>query len=153
MTDRATLEALLARVLEGTGPDRELDAEIHAATLYIKPIIPEAVVMRECQENGFYAIHYVPGSPGSVSYWHQAPPFTGSLDAVLRDLLLKGWGWAISTTGDLVPCAYGHSPDRSFWVDDTKAATPARAVCAFALRARIWIALQISGGKDEPVGN
>jgi hypothetical protein len=31
MTDRATLEALLARVLEGTGPDRELDAEIARA--------------------------------------------------------------------------------------------------------------------------
>ena len=31
MTDRATLEALLARVLEGTGPDRELDFAIAAA--------------------------------------------------------------------------------------------------------------------------
>lgn len=31
MTDRATLEALLARVLEGEGPDRELDAEITRA--------------------------------------------------------------------------------------------------------------------------
>ena len=31
MTERATLEALLARVLEGTGPDRELDAEIARA--------------------------------------------------------------------------------------------------------------------------
>jgi len=30
MTDRATLEALLARVLEGAGPDRELDADIEA---------------------------------------------------------------------------------------------------------------------------
>ena len=28
MTNRATLEALLARVLEGTGPDRELDLRI-----------------------------------------------------------------------------------------------------------------------------
>ena len=28
MTDRATLEALLARVVQGEGPDRELDAEI-----------------------------------------------------------------------------------------------------------------------------
>jgi hypothetical protein len=28
MTERATLEALLARVLEGTGPDRELDSDI-----------------------------------------------------------------------------------------------------------------------------
>ena len=28
MTERATLEALLARVLEGTGPDRELDLRI-----------------------------------------------------------------------------------------------------------------------------
>jgi hypothetical protein len=31
MTDHATLEALLARVLEGEGPDRELDGEIGAA--------------------------------------------------------------------------------------------------------------------------
>ena len=28
MTNRATLEALLARVLEGTGPDQELDLRI-----------------------------------------------------------------------------------------------------------------------------
>ena len=31
MTERATLEALLARVLEGTGPDRELDRAIAMA--------------------------------------------------------------------------------------------------------------------------
>ena len=146
MTDRATLEALLARVLEGEGWDAKLNADI-AVTL--------GGWQRKWHDSerphGWY------WRRGDYSWTAEGEgypaDYLGSLDAVLRDLLPEGWGWAISTTGDLVPCAYGHSPDRSFWVDDTKAATPARAVCAFALRARIWIALQISGGKDEPLGN
>ena len=147
MTDRATLEALLARVSEGDGPDRELDGEIACAV--------NGFTMHEDSNpaDGHFAFWY--GKPwesvcSNCSNW---PPYTASLDAVLRDLLPEGWGWAISTTGDFVPCAYGHSPDKSFWVDDAKAATLARAVCAFALRARISMVMQKSGGKNEPVGN
>lgn len=69
MTNRATLEALLARVLEGTGPDRELDAEID---LYLL-------------DAGLR------GQRFSIPF--DAPPYTASLDAVLRGLLLKGWDW------------------------------------------------------------
>jgi len=152
MTDRATLEALLARVLEGTGPDRELDAEIEAC-LTGRVTHPRNPGWTFEPQDAEWKLARLADSPFISRAARPAPPFTESLDAVLRDLLPEGWGWAISTTGDLVPCAYGHSPDKSFWVDDTKAATPARAVCAFALRARIWIALQISGGKDEPLGN
>lgn len=136
MTDRATLKALLARVLAGAGPDRALDGALAEA-------LQVGGNPWKHDGDGWISVH---------GFGCQAAMFTASLDAALK-LVPDGWGWAISTTGDLVPCAYGHSPDRSFWVDDTKAATPARAVCAFALRARIWIALQISGGKDEPLGN
>ena len=137
MTNRATLEALIARVVEGTGPDRELDAEIHAATLYIKPIIPEAVVTRECQENGFYARHHVPGSPGGVLYWHQAPPFTGSLDAALT-LVPEGWSWFVAMRHYLAPFGAAGSvwqagQQRGIFTAD--AATPARALIAACLKA------------------
>ena len=140
MTNRATLEALLARVLEGTGPDRKLDAEIHAATLHIKPITPEAIVTRECQENGFYALHHVPGSPGGVSYWHQAPPFTGSLDAALT-LVPDGWSWHVAlrkwpTPTRATGSVWSESLDgnKLFYVD---AATPPRALIAACLKARM----------------
>ncbi len=139
MSERATLEALLARVLEGTGPDRELDAEIHAATLYIKPIIPEAIVTRECQENGFYAFHHVPGSPGGVSYWHQAPPYTVSLDSALT-LVPDGWSWHSALRTYLTP----FRATGSVWQDgqqyalfNADANTPARALIAACLKARM----------------
>lgn len=135
MTERATLEALLARVLEGTGPDRELDAEIHAATLHIKPITPEAVVTRECQENGFYALHQVPGSSGGVSYWHQAPPYTASLDAVLRDLLPIGYDWVRRTPGTMALVC------RNDWfsIAAQDHQEPARALIAACLKARMEV--------------
>ena len=63
MTDRATLEALLARVLEGIGPDRELDRAIAMA------LTPKA-------RRGMYVRRH----------------YTTSLDAALT-LVPEGWDW------------------------------------------------------------
>ena len=63
MTNRATLESLLARVLEGTGPDRELDRAIAMA------LTPKA-------RRGMYVRRH----------------YTTSLDAALT-LVPEGWSW------------------------------------------------------------
>ena len=70
MTNRATLEALLARVLEGTGPDRELDRAIAMA------LPPKA-------RRGMYVRRH----------------YTNSLDAALT-LLTDGWFAEIGTRPD-----------------------------------------------------
>ena len=116
MTDRATLEALLNRVLEGTGPDRELDGEID---LYLL-------------EAGLRAERF------SVPFG--APHYTGSLDAALT-LVPEGWSWHVALRKWPTPTrATG-----SVWsenLDGTKlfyveATTPPRALIAACLKARM----------------
>jgi hypothetical protein len=134
MSDRATLLALAERCEQAAGPDRELDVAIA------------------------FACGIVTSRDGDCFYGHKdhsvvvldrdyydhdgnAPalmPFSASLDAAVT-LVPEGWGWAVSTTGAGLPCAYGHPPGNGLavaWIDDTPAATPALAMCAFALRAR-----------------
>jgi len=133
MTDRATFEALLARVLEGEKPDRELDAEIGAAfrVLPTNSVGPNVLGWLRRWEGPFVTDPALPGhilTENRINW--KAPPYTESLDAVLRDLLPEGWGWAISTTGDLMPCAYGHSLIGLFgWMTQK----PLRLLARFAL--------------------
>lgn len=97
MTNHATLEALLARVLEGAGPDRELDAEIALAFGVVSSRVG----------NCFYGHkHYSVMVLDRDYYDHdgnapELPPFTGSLDAVLRDLLPLGYDWVRRTPGTM----------------------------------------------------
>ena len=137
MTNRAILESLFARVLEGTGPDRELDADIEAC-LTGRVTHPRAPGWTfETQDTELKLARLV-----DIQFISRvsrpAPPYTASLDAALK-LVPEGWRWAVSTTNDDSPCAFGHPPDKSFWIEDTPAATPALALCAFALRARAAI--------------
>ncbi len=119
MSDHTTLIALAERCEQAAGPDRELDNAILSALGY---------------------------SWRGMAYWHNddnhvlkgSTFFTKILDAAVT-LVPDGWGWAVSTTGAGLPCAYGHPPGNGLevsWIDDTPAATPALAMCAFALRAR-----------------
>ena len=85
MTDRATLEALLARVLEGTGPDREIDGQLALLKGYTYEKRKGEKFPWWRRPDGF-----------RISIWgdqNKPPPYTASLDAVLRDLLPEGWGW------------------------------------------------------------
>jgi hypothetical protein len=87
MTDRAILAALLARVLEGTGPDRELDRCIHEALGFCTH--RKSTRYTAQGDSGFTC-----DACGVDLYGDRGwPSYTGSLDAVLRDLLLKGWDW------------------------------------------------------------
>ena len=82
MTDRATLEALLARVLEGEGPDRELDAEID---LYLL----DAGIRAERFSIPFDAPHYTASLDAALTVFFGNPPplIPSEPRLVLRDAL------------------------------------------------------------------
>lgn len=94
MTNRATLQALLNRVLEGEGPDRELDAEI------------------ACAVNGFTMHEDSNPGDGHFAFWHGKPweslcsncsgwpHYTTSLDVALT-LLTDGWDWVRRVPGTM----------------------------------------------------
>ena len=108
MTDRATLEALLARVLEGTGPDRELDFAIAAAF----------------------------GWPDSPNLHQHARRYTESLDAALT-LVPEGWLYELHSGNDedwAEVTLFPYLAKATFW---TRAATPPRALIAACLKARM----------------
>jgi hypothetical protein len=117
MTDRATLEALLARVLEGTGPDRELDGDL-AEALQVggNPWKHEG--------DGWISVH---------GFGCQAAMFTQSLDSALT-LVPEGWTWA-RYHGGTFECAV--LDDRRVLFERGEAATPARALIAVCLKARM----------------
>ena len=104
MTERATLEALLARVLEGTGPDRELDGEID---LYLL-------------EAGLRAERF------SIPF--DAPRFTGSLDATIT-LVPPGATW-VRRTPSTMALVFGGDDFRMAEVH----IEPCRALIAACLR-------------------
>ena len=137
MTDRATLEALLNRVLEGTGPDRELDAEI------------------ACAVNGFTMHEDSNPGDGHFAFWHGKPweslcsncsgwpHYTGpGLDAALT-LLPEGRDWHVQSNPSAGACWASISPAkhdlklREWGSGMMKAATPARAIIAACIKARM----------------
>ena len=129
MTDRATLEALLARVLEGTGRDRELDAEISLALGIVSSRVG----------NCFYGHkHYSVLVLDRDYYDHdgnapELPPYTASLDAVLRDLLPEGWLWVCGSYGN-ARVYQDQTAGKSFIGEN---ACPERALCEACIRARM----------------
>ena len=115
MTNRATLEALLARVLEGTGPDRELDFAIAAAF----------------------------GWPDSPNLHQHARRYTESLDSALT-LVPEGYWWQISNgkRRHYDPQAgaelfFDGGPNRGDMAFTADAATPPLALIAACLKARM----------------
>ena len=129
MTNRATLEALLARVLEGTGPDRELDADISLALGIVSSRVG----------NCFYGHkHYSVMVLDRDYYDHDGnapalPSYTASLDAALT-LVPEGWTWA-RYHGGVFECAM--LDERRVLFERGEAATPARALVAACLKARM----------------
>jgi len=116
MTDRVSLADLLYRVLEGSGPDRELDAEI-------------AVLIGGWERRWFGG----DGHPSPGFYWRKGdyswtkdgdtPPYsTASLDAAVT-LVPEECGWMVMSSAAKVGVWPSHG------------ATPALALCAAALRA------------------
>lgn len=128
MTDRATLEALLARVLEGEGPDRELDAEIARMLL---PSDADAVTRSR------YGWSYrVFGPDGWDDEWLENKPYTASLDATLT-LVPEGWHSLIGARPDWPWVQMWEFPLPCRKVPTTNAPTIQRALIAACLKARM----------------
>ena len=130
MTDRATLEALLARVLEGTEPDRELNAGI-------------AVMV------GGWRRKWHDSERPHGWYWRRGDyswtaemdgypsDYLGSLDAALT-LVPEGWNWEIYSDG--IALLWKQPPEHLSirrTVTAPRCATPARALIAACIEARM----------------
>jgi hypothetical protein len=124
MTDRATLLALAERCEQAAGPDRELDAEI-----------ARFLVLAGAED--------IARSRYGWSY------FTASLDAAVtlvpvempRNLRPGEWWWMLETWPDECRASVHYeNGDPAILEESAKAATPALALCAAALRARAGMA-------------
>ena len=132
MTERATLEALLARVLEGTGPDRELDAEI-AVALFGGEIIwktanytMDAYPARRIQNSDYVGGYQ---NAGVLAY-------TESLDAALT-LVPEGWHAEIGTRPDWPWARLFKWTYPAGNTEFISGPTPPRALIAACLKARM----------------
>ena len=135
MTDRATLEALLARVLEGAGPDRELDADIEAC-LTGRVTHPRAPGWTfEAQDTELKLARLV-----NIRFISRAsrpaPPYTASLDAALT-LVPDGWLYEIYSGNNEDWAEVKLTPTVGFANPVIDATTPARALIAACLKARM----------------
>lgn len=144
MTDRATLEALLARVLNGEGPDRELDGEIGAAfrVLPTNSVGPNVLGWLRRWEGPFVTDPSLPGhilTENRINW--KAPPYTESLDAALT-LVPEGWDWARNPGVDKILVSLSINiplPDGTFkseWISQTHT-DDKRALIAACIKARM----------------
>ena len=133
MSSPKKMRALIEQVEQATGPDRELDAAI--TRLVSIPADAEEVrwsprgEMRELRGRVF-------DGGGWGDEWWEVPTYTASLDAAVS-LVPSGWGWAIKAKMEGAEFSSscwnyltGHGPS-------TLGATPALALVAAALRARL----------------
>lgn len=127
MTDPDTLAALVARVEQAAGPDRELDVLISVAVgrgdeeTHVITYIPEMGLKPQ----------RVAWRPNGLAGDVECRRYTASLDAAVT-LVPEGAGFVLSAYGD------GTAAFATITVGTTtKAATPALALVAAALRARM----------------
>jgi hypothetical protein len=116
---------LAARCEAATGHDRELDAAIACAA---GPMIaPDWVVSARPSDNRVGAVvrYFDDGTHG----WYDAERFTASLDAAMT-LVPEGCSWAINSRNSAEVFGMGCGQGGG------RAATPALALTAAALRAR-----------------
>jgi hypothetical protein len=107
MTDAATLRALIERVEQATGADRRLDGDIETAL----------------------------GWP-FAQWTGDARPFTSSLDAA-ASLVPEGWQWVCGKDRPENGGAWADVQPNAVGVTKRRAATPALALTAAALGARL----------------
>ena len=124
--------ALADRVEQATGPDRELDCAIRMAVY-----APEGSTMEQSPINGNWCIYsgtsFRTGKPALwESHLGRNHSFTASLDAAMS--LAEGCGGQVTFFKDGTAKAFLWQPYPL--AIECKAATPALALCAAALKAR-----------------
>lgn len=135
MSDAATLRDLIARVESAAGHDRELDRAI------ARLLLPAGAEDVAKSAHGWS--YRVFGPNGWDDEWLETRPYTDSLDAALT-LVPKGKWW-IAGYGKRCPkeplggaaIYYSTGLATGTLVAEAEAATPALALCAAALRARL----------------
>ena len=135
MTRAETLLALAARVEAGTGPDRELDREIHFHAVH--PWLAKTCVKwveAYCEADGSFlwwtSERLAEKKEGYSDQWL---PFTTSLDAA-TSLVPAGCDWL--RRRDLLTLRMVMRVVCNDYGGESDAPTPARALTAAALRAR-----------------
>lgn len=131
---RDDLTALIARVEAATGPDREVDAEI------ARTLLPHNAEHVARSRSGWS--YRVFGPEGWDDEWMETRPYTASLDAAMT-LVPEGgeWNAAGGWTSGCLPSSRAKAVKATAWVWGAErgvfAATPALALTAAALRARL----------------
>lgn len=128
-----TLEALAMRCEKAGEPDRRIDRDIWRIVENVKSLAhdEENIRMTEARRGHLFLSHI--------------PPFTASLDAAMTLVPPSDrWPWNITMatfygSASVIPCHGG-----SYGINDPhaghgRAATPALALCAAALRARAMV--------------
>ncbi len=134
---RAEWEALIQRIEAAEGPDRELDADIHLALHPEHLVAPWQRGVPAWQSHIFFH---------AAKQWTiEARRYTDSLDAAVS-LVPEGHVWTLATwwcDDDRWPpyyadCASGRIKNgEEVFVHEGRAATPALALTAAAMRARM----------------
>lgn len=141
MTDRSALLALASRCEQLTEPDRELDAKI-AVALFGGEIIWKTAnwTMDPYPVRRVQNLAYIGGYQNAA-----IPAYTASMDAAVtllpaeqpRNLRPGTWWWMLETWPDECRASVHYeNGDPAVLEESAKAATPALALCAAALRAR-----------------
>ena len=124
MTERATLEALLARVLEGTGPDEKIDGQLALLKGYTYEKHKGDKFAWWRRPNGWRI--------GTYGNENRPPPYTASLDAALT-LVPEGWDWRRRSNLTMA-LVYGESEKYDLVAVHHE---PCRALIAACLKARM----------------
>lgn len=145
---RDTLAALIARAETATGPDAELDANIMAA-LFLREDW-HIGTMEEDEDGRWQPVKQPVWVDPETGRWvgTHALPYTASLDAALS-LVPEGWSWSAwgadrftgTRPGAVLADETYKAPEIPWECDrpfiEGAAATPALALTAAALRARL----------------
>lgn len=138
-----THNELAARIERAEGPDIALDCEVAIALNLAPAGYERAVVWGEPRP------YWWDRSDPKADYW-SVPAYTGSLDAAMQ-LIPEGWHVYEANFGDptrgkwyaqAYVCILPYQTNDAGWAtadgarDGARAATPALALCAAALRAR-----------------
>lgn len=130
--DRSTLLILATRCEAVTGPDRMLDGEIWRATE------PDGIWTLD-----YHGVWMRQDEADHVAY-DMPPAYTSSLDAAVS-LVSNGYDWHVQNNPSVNAAWASVGKPTAHWGDMMRrAATPALALCAAALRAR---AMEVSDAR------